>query len=96
MKQDPLKKLFEAARKEEPPKPSNTFAQRVVSAISRPAVETENPFFENLALAARRLLVPALALAVMAIAVEFYLPSGWPGSPSDMTQLTEEWWFTLN
>jgi len=91
-----LKKLFEAARKQEPPKPSNTFAARVVSAVSGQASEADSPFAASLASAARGLLVPALAMALIAVAVEFYLPSGMPGAPADMTQLTEEWLFTLN
>jgi len=93
--EDKLKKLFEAARGEKPPVPSNTFADRVVSALSGCETETDT-FFDLIGLTAQRLLIPAVALVVIGLATEFYFSPGMVGAPSDTAQLTEEWLFTLN
>ena len=92
--EDKLKKLFEAARVEKSPVPSNTFADRVVSALS--GRETEMSYVEQIAIVARKILVPAMALVLISIAVEYYFSSGSAESPADTAQLTEEWLFTLN
>ena len=92
---DKLKRLFEAARKESAPTPSNTFADRVVSSLAHAQPETES-LFDLIGLTAKRMLVPCVVLVVICVAAEFYSPSGLPEAPADITQLTEEWLFTLN
>lgn len=95
MNDDKLRKLFEAARGEIPVTPSNTFADRVVSSLA--GVKTGAiPPFDAIALMAQKLFVPAVALMVVCVAVEFYFSPGIYSAPADTAQLTEEWLFTLN
>jgi len=93
---DKLKKLFESARTDPSPIPSNTFASRVVSAISASPEPAPEYFFDAVAGMARRLVVPAMALVMICAAAEFYFSPGSYSTQADTAQLTEEWLFTLN
>jgi hypothetical protein len=90
-----LKKLFEAARKEPAPAPSNTFADRVVASLAGAKPENDT-LFDLIGLTAQRLLVPAIALVAICLAAEVYFSPGIYSAPADTAQLTEEWLFTLN
>lgn len=91
-----LKKLFESARTDPPPIPSNTFANRVVSAVSAPPEPAPESLFDTVAAVSQRLLAPAMALVMICAVVEFYFSSDSYTTHTDTAQLTEEWLFTLN
>ncbi len=94
MSDDKLKKLFEAARGEESPVPSNTFVSRVVSAIAGVKVETSSPF-ELIAIAARQFLAPAMAAVILLACGDWLLFGGDWGAAQDWTKLTDPWFWTF-
>ena len=77
------------------PKPSNTFADRVIAAVSGSAQDGEIIFFKQIAIAARQFLAPAMAAVIFLACGDWLLFGGDWGAAQDWTKLTDPWFWTF-
>jgi hypothetical protein len=97
MKENKLKNLFGAARKEPAPEAPFTFSQNVVSAIRREANPTAAPCLaDQLNALFPRLAWAAVLIISACVMSEIYFSRSGDAASTEMTQAAEEWLYASN
>ena len=94
MNERKLNKLFEAARNEMPPAPSDNFEARVRRAICRLPESEENSLTDQLNFLFPRLAFAAVAVIVVCVAGEWVL--NLPDLTEGVAQISDQWLFAAN